>query len=63
MQVLGDRCFELVVLLVGEGDERDAFALERCRVVLGISIKELPLVVALDDTLVRGPEVAARVFA
>ena len=31
--------------------------------MLGVPIKELPLVMALDDTLVRRPEVAARVFA
>ena len=45
-----------------KGDERDAFALERSRVVLRVSIEQLPLVMALDDALISGPEVAARVF-
>ena len=46
-----------------KGDEAYTFALERCRVVLRISVEELPLVVAFDDALVRRPEVAARVFS
>ena len=45
-----------------EGDERDALALERSGIMLGIPVEQLPLVVALDDALVRRPEVAARVF-
>ena len=62
MEILCDGRFQLVVLLVRKGDERDAFALERSRVVLRVSIEQLPLVMALDDALVRRPEVAARVF-
>ena len=48
---------------MGEGDERDAFALEGRGIMLSVSVEQFPLVVALDDTLVRGPEVAARVFS
>ena len=46
-----------------EGDERDALALEGRRVVFRVSVEELPLIVALDDALIRRPEVAARVFS
>ena len=31
--------------------------------MLRVPVEELPLVVALDDALVRRPEVAARVFS
>ena len=31
--------------------------------MLGIAVEQFPLVVALDDALVRRPEVAARVFS
>ena len=31
--------------------------------MLGVSVEQLPLIMAFDDALVRGPEVAARVFA
>ena len=48
---------------MGEGDERDAFALERSGIMLRVPVEELPLVVAFYDSLVRGPEVPARVFA
>ena len=30
--------------------------------MLGIAVEQFPLVMAFDDALVRGPEVAARVF-
>ena len=46
-----------------EGDEAYTFTLERSGIMLRVPVEELPLVVALDDALVRGPEVAARVFA
>ena len=46
-----------------KGDERDALALEGRRVVLGIPVEQFPLVVAFNNTLVRRPEVAARVFS
>ena len=46
-----------------KGDERDALALEGRRVVLRVAVEQLPLVVAFNNTLVRGPEVAARVFS
>ena len=46
-----------------KGDEAYTFALEGRRVVLRVAVEELPLVVALDDALVRRPEVPARVFA
>ena len=48
---------------MGEGDEAYTFALEGRRVVFRVAVEELPLVVALDDALVRRPEVAARVFS
>ena len=48
---------------MGEGDERDPFSLERSGIMLGVAVEQFPLVVALDDALVRGPEVAARVFS
>ena len=63
MEIFRNGRFELVVLLVREGDERDALALERSGIMLRIPVEELPLIVALDDALVRGPEVAARVFS
>ena len=46
-----------------EGDEAYTFSFERSGIVFRVSIEQLPLVVALDDSLVRGPEVAARVFS
>ena len=47
---------------MGEGDERDAFALEGRRIMLGIPVEQFPLVMTFNNTLVRRPEVAARVF-
>ena len=46
-----------------EGDERDALALEGRRVVFRVAVEQFPLVVALDDALVRRPEVASTMFA
>ena len=46
-----------------EGDEAYTFTLERCGIMLRVAVEQFPLVVALDDALVRGPEVAARVFS
>ena len=46
-----------------KGDEAYTFSFERSGIMLRVPVEELPLVMALDDALVRGPEVAARVFA
>ena len=46
-----------------KGDEAYTFALEGCGIMLGVAVEQFPLIVALDDALVRGPEVPARVFA
>ena len=46
-----------------KGDERDAFTLEGCGIMLGVPVEQLPLVMAFNNSLVRGPEVAARVFS